>query len=201
MPIRLLTAIVFAFGALVPSVSASAQTIARSFDALRAEEKPGRLVRLLDTHGQQTIGRIAEISSSAIALDVKDHDGTLERVTFAEQDVRQIRHKRSHWIGPVSGLVSGITAAVLLCRRDEECGSGSRGFQRSPKKEPRQIGRDGGAIDDHGVSPMHVSGPLMLAAITGGPALGRLLDRPGTERILYRAPEPPRSPAPAAPRP
>ena len=35
---------------------------------------------------------------------------------------------------------------------------------------------------------MHVSGPLMLASLAGGPALGRLLDRPGIEAILYRAP-------------
>ena len=82
----------------------------------------------------------------------------------------------------MSGLIAGIVATVSLCRWDNECGNGSRVAQRTPERS-----RDA-RVDDSDVSPMHVSGPLMLASLAGGPALGRLLDRPGIEAILYRAP-------------
>lgn len=178
MQTRLAVAVVFALMWLAASSPADAQPIARSFDALRTQERPGRWVRLFDTQGQQTIGRIAELSPLEITLDVKDDNGSFKRVTFAEADVRQIRHKRSHWAGPVVGLAAGILIATQLCRRDWECGNKSR----------------------TGVSPVHVSGPIMLASVAAGPAIGRLIDRPGTERILYRAPERERSSDPAAPR-
>lgn len=171
-------ALIVALALLAPSAPAHAQAIARSFEALRTQVPPGPQVRLFDTNGHQTIGRIAEITAAEIALDVKNGDGSLTRVTWAEGDVRQISRQRSHWVGPLVGLGAGILIATQLCRRDGECGNKSRG----------------------GVSPMHVSGPLMMASIAGGPAIGRLLDRPGTERILYRAPEPVRSANPSAPR-
>lgn len=177
MQIRLAVAVIFALAWLTPSVT-HAQGIARSFDALRSQERPGRLVKVFDTDGRQTIGRIAEISASEIALDVEDYDKAIRRVTFTEQDVRQISGTRSRWIGPLVGLATGILIATQLCRMDWECGNKSR----------------------TDVSPTHVSGPLMLASLAGGPALGYLLDRPGPNRILYRAPEPDRASDPAAPR-
>lgn len=163
---------------------AHAQSIARSFEVLRTQEQPGRRVRLFTRDGRQTIGRIAEVSTTEIVLDVKDFDGKPRTVTFDEAAVREIRSKQSHWIGPVSGLIAGLVATVSLCRWDNECGNGSRVTQLKPE-------RPGDArVADSGVSPMHVSGPLMVASLAGGPALGRLLDRPGLEAILYRSPDP-----------
>lgn len=177
MHIRLAVTVVLALGCLVTSSPVYAETFARSFEALRTQERPGRLVRLFDTSGRQTIGRIAEISASEIALDVEDYDKAIRRVTFTEQDVRQISGTRSRWIGPLVGLATGLLIATQLCRMDWECGNKSR----------------------TNVSPMHVSGPLMMASLAGGPALGYLLDRPGLNRILYRAPEPGRASDAAAP--
>lgn len=183
MSIRVSVAMLFVLGSLAGSAAAGAQPIARSFDVLRAQEKAARSVRLFDTKGRQTIGKIAEISASEIVLEVKDDDGRPQKRTFAESDVREIRRQRSHWIGPVTGLVTGIVIAGQLCRLDGECGSGSQVTQRIPSAEhPTR--------DDRRVSPMHVSGPLMLASLAGGPALGRLFDRPGLEPIVYRALEP-----------
>ena len=141
------------------------------------------MVRLLSVNGRQTVGRIAELSAREIVLDVKDFDGRLQKVTFAEADVREIRRKRSHWLGPVAGLIGGIVATVTLCRLDGECGNGSR----TPRLTPERTAE--ARVADRGVSPMHVSGPLMIASLAGGPALGRLLDRPGLETVLYRAPD------------
>lgn len=168
---------------LVCPPAADAESIARSFEALRQQERPGRMVRLFTVNGRQTIGRIAELSVSELVLDVKDFDGRLQRVTFAEADVREIRRKRSHWIGPVTGLIAGIVATVTLCRWDGECGNGSRTFRLKPERTAEA------RVADLGVSPMHVSGPLIIASLAGGPALGRLLDRPGLETVLYRAPD------------
>jgi hypothetical protein len=172
----ILTSLVaFLAAELAAPTAADAQPTARSFEALRMQEKPGQVVRLFDVNGRQTIGRIVDVSATEIVLDVKDADGKFQKRTFAETDVRQIRRKKSHWAGPVTGLVTGIVIAAQLCRVDGECGNGHRVTRRNPD-------------DDEGVSPMHVSGPLMLASLAGGPALGRLFDRPGLERILYRAP-------------
>lgn len=168
---------------LVRPPVAHAESTARSFEVLRTQGKLGRMVRLFTVNGRQTIGRITEVSATEILLDVQDFDGKPRRVTFDEADVREIRSKRSHWIGPVSGLIAGLVATVSLCRWDNECGNGSRVTQLKPE-------RPGAArVADAGVSPMHVSGPLMVASLAGGPALGRLLDRPGLEAILYRAPD------------
>ena len=56
---------------LVSPQVADAQSIARSFEVLRTQERPGRMVRLFTVSGRQTIGRIAEVSATELVLDVK----------------------------------------------------------------------------------------------------------------------------------
>lgn len=94
-----------------------AQEVAGSFDQLRVLVKPGDKVTVTDDAGRETTGRIAELSSSSLALIA---DG--ERRDLQATQVNTIRQRRSDslangakWgfgIGAGLGLLGGLAIAT-----------------------------------------------------------------------------------------
>jgi hypothetical protein len=91
--------------------AAGAQGIAGSFEQLKVLVRPGETVTVTETTGQETTGKIADLSSSTLALLA---GGT--RRELSESDVRTIqqRHNDSLANGALYGLAIGAVASAAL---------------------------------------------------------------------------------------
>jgi len=91
-----------------------AQEIAGTFDQLRVLVKAGDKVTVADNTGREITGRIADLSTSSLALIVGDQRHDLEA-----QDVNTIRQRRSDSIanGAKWGLAIGGGIGVLAGSR------------------------------------------------------------------------------------
>ena len=91
----------------------ASQAAARSFAQLAILVEPGETVTVHDLDGQPIRGRITELSSSLLVLDVA---GT--RREFAETAVSTIRQRRadSLWNGAWWGLLAGAVVGVVAAK-------------------------------------------------------------------------------------
>ncbi len=109
--------------ALLPA-SAEAQTMARSFGELKGILKAEEIVAVIDKAGQETTGKVAEITASSLVLIIPEKSRGLEIYTggvtrtFAEDNVAAImRSDRSGnrtriYLAPLVATFSGL-ATVL----------------------------------------------------------------------------------------
>ena len=78
---------------LFPS-GVGAQTVARSFETLQGILKAGEIVVVTEKTGQETRGRVAEVSTSSLVLVIPEKTGGLEiwtgRRAFAADGVAEI---------------------------------------------------------------------------------------------------------------
>jgi hypothetical protein len=108
---------------IVPTATVGAQEAASSFDQLRMLVKAGDTVTVTDTSGHEIKGKIAEISSSSLALATKDG-----RSTLAEGDVTTISKQRhgslatgAKWGLGVGGGLGLIVALSFLGDGCSDC--------------------------------------------------------------------------------
>jgi hypothetical protein len=92
---------------LLIACGAEAQEPVHSFAQLRQRVAVGQAVIVTDVQGRQVHGTIADLSASALALDVH---GT--RTQFLETDVDRIGRRDSRWNGTLWGLgAAGVFGA------------------------------------------------------------------------------------------
>ena len=113
--------IVSVFLMLWLSVNLSAQQVS-SFEQLQVLVKPGDKIYVTDSAGKTTEGRIRDLSSSSLVLDVKG-----SRHDWLQADVREIAQwrgdslKNGALIGLATGaILTGILAGVT-CSYEEGC--------------------------------------------------------------------------------
>lgn len=111
----------FALGLLLLSPpSSSAQQPARSFEQLQVIVAPGQTLTVTDAAGREVTGRLAELTSAALTLDV---DGGVR--TWGVEDVRRVRQRHGDSLlngtligaGVGAGLIG--TAIAVECSRDD----------------------------------------------------------------------------------
>src|SRR5215218_1135600 len=111
--------------------TASAQTIAATFDDLRSQSHRGERVTLTDRTGHTAQGKVLRISAASIALLVKDRHSRNSRGQLREFDtseVKWITERRGHaGRGALAGLIAGWTGAFLLITLDNSCHSAGCG--------------------------------------------------------------------------
>ena len=104
---------------LAPS-PAPAQTVANSFEELRRVLKNGQTVVVTDSSGQQTRGKVADVSPSSLVVLVP------ETRTFAEGTVSEIRGPDPLRNGALTGLGAGAGAGLAMvaamCADGPDCG-------------------------------------------------------------------------------
>jgi hypothetical protein len=145
------------------TVNISAAQVATSFEELRQQQRLPVTVVVTDHRGHNTRGRLISVNGSSIELQTGG--AVPQRSIYTVSEVREIRKTGSGWIGELVGLGAGIAVSAALCERDGEC----RGSRTAT------------------VSPMHVSGPIMLASLIGGPLLGSAIER-RPRATIYMAP-------------
>jgi hypothetical protein len=111
----------FALGLLVLSPpSSAAQAPARSFEQLQVLVAPGETLSVTDATGREVTGRLAELTSAALTLEL---DGGAR--TWEVADVRRVRQRHGDSLlngtligaGVGAGLIG--TAIVVECSRDD----------------------------------------------------------------------------------
>lgn len=116
---------------LAVPLQASAQTVATSFEELRALVKPGDTVYVTEASGRRTKGRLGELSTSSLELLVRKtgsdgRESFMPQARLSEGDVRQILLERRDSLlnGTLIGLASGagpwILAAAHPCFNTRE---------------------------------------------------------------------------------
>lgn len=108
--------------ALLPGVALGQQTV--PFDELSSVLRRGQTLVVTDNSGEETKGRLQEVSASALVLSVPN-DAT-GRHTFAADRVMRIRRTDSVWNGALIGLAVGLGTGIVLVRGnctapDPEC--------------------------------------------------------------------------------
>jgi hypothetical protein len=99
---------------ILSGATSDAQELAGSFEQLRVLVKPGDTVRVTDSRGQELRGRLTDLTSSALTLQVSG-----DRRTLLEGDVTAVHQRRNDsladgakWgfaIGAGLGVLGGIT--------------------------------------------------------------------------------------------
>jgi hypothetical protein len=109
---RVLVVLVSCLAVLAATPTAEAQGVANSFAELRLLVKPGDTVSVTGTTGGDVTGKIAQLSSSALALVVHG-----QRRDLRESDVTTIRQRRGDSLqnGALAGLCvgAGLPAALF----------------------------------------------------------------------------------------
>ena len=105
---------------------AEAQELAGSFDQLRVLVKRGDTVTLTDAAGREVTGKVVDLSSAALALQVAD-----TRQEFPAADVSTIRQRRqdslengAKW-GFATGLGLGLLGGLSVAAGHAEIGVGT----------------------------------------------------------------------------
>jgi hypothetical protein len=101
--------VTIALGLLIVAGASSAQGqgIASSYDQLRLLVRPGDTVSVVDADGREATGRILDLSSSSLALQIKG-----ARVEMLERNVRTIRQRRGDSLG--NGALWGLGTGASL---------------------------------------------------------------------------------------
>jgi hypothetical protein len=102
---------------LAATATAEAQGIANSFTELRLLVRPGDTIGVTGTGGGEVTGKIAELSSSTLALTVAGR-----RRDFREVELTTIRQRRSDSLqnGALIGLCIGaLLPAVVIAAADD----------------------------------------------------------------------------------
>jgi hypothetical protein len=101
---------------------ADAQGIASSYEQLRLLVRPGDTVSIVDVNGQEATGKILDLASSSLALQVKG-----ARVEVLERDVRTIRQRRGDSLGngALWGLGTGASIGFLAGSQFGSAGFGA----------------------------------------------------------------------------
>lgn len=81
--------------------------LARSFQNLRRTLKVGQTVRVTDTSGRQTKGKVAEVSASSLVISTGFQ--TPEKRTFAQDAITEIRASDPWWNGMLIGAGIGMS--------------------------------------------------------------------------------------------
>jgi hypothetical protein len=89
---------------LAVTATAEAQELAGTFDQLRVLVKPGDTLTLTDAAGQRVQGKLADLSASALELDIS---GTRRRFQSGDVDVVEKRGADSLKNGALIGLSIG----------------------------------------------------------------------------------------------
>jgi len=107
----------------------SAQTPAMSFEELRTRVQPGDTVRVTETSGRQTTGRLDLLSAAMLQLTTGR-----ERHAFGERTVRRVERRTRDsvrngvLIGIAAGAAVGFAAGRVVeespCAPGNECGQG-----------------------------------------------------------------------------
>ena len=156
---------------LAVPLQVSAQTVATSFEELRALVKPGDTIYVTDASGRRTKGRLGELSASSLELLVRKtgpdgRETVVPQARLSERDVRQIVLQRRDplWKGTVIGLglgaIPGAVAGLSGCAQ----------------------------YNGHACVTGPIFGALMIGGIGAG--VGALIDALITERttVYYQAP-------------
>ena len=112
-----------AAGLVLLPLRAGAQGVAGSFEQLQVLVKTGDTVTVRETSGQETTGRIASLSASALTLVSSD---TGRELKLSEADVSIIRERRQDSLGNGAliglgiGAVSCAIAMAIICS-NEDC--------------------------------------------------------------------------------
>ena len=105
---------------IVAPSPAPAQTVASSFEELRQVLKKGQTVVVTDASGQQTKGKVADLSPSSLVVLIPDAR------TFAEGTVTEIRGPDTLRSGAMTGLGvgagAGLAMVAAMCADGPDCG-------------------------------------------------------------------------------
>jgi hypothetical protein len=106
--------------ALAP-LTASAQTVATSFQELQNLVKPGDTIDVTNTSGTRVKGRLGELSASDLKLLTRGsgpdgRDASDRQFHFSESDIQSISIVRrdSLWNGALIGFTPGATVGTLI---------------------------------------------------------------------------------------
>ena len=106
--------------ALTP-LTASAQTVATSFQDLQNLVKPGDTIDVTSSSGKRIKGRLGELSASDLELLTRKagadgRDASVSKIHFSESDVVtvSIAHRDSLWNGALIGFSPGAIVGTLI---------------------------------------------------------------------------------------
>ena len=110
---------------------AGAQTQSERFERLQSRAHPGQLIILTDNTGQKVVGKVSEISASALVIDVRTErarDGSgLPRYSFGQMkrfeadDILRVSKPGPIWDGAIKGAAVGLVAMALALSSLSSC--------------------------------------------------------------------------------